>query len=190
MIRTEVEVDFREHEGKTTMTFVQAGFPSNELRDSMTDGWGTCLDKLDRQLAAQRELRALFDAWFRAAARKDLEGAMSPIATDVVSYEHEAPLAYRGVDAVRAVCKAGFEHMPDGFRWDVPDLEIIVRGDVAVTWGLNRMHGPGVELWSRGTRVFRKVAGGWQMIHQHVSFPYDPSTGAAKLDLRPSVRTT
>src|SRR5690606_13558487 len=137
------------------------------------------------QLAAEQELRELFADWFRASERKDLDAAMQPIANDVLSYEHESPLAYRGIDALRATCKAGFEHMSEGFRWEVPDLRVVVRGDIAVTWGLNHMHGPGVEMWSRGTRVFQKVDGHWRMIHQHVSFPYDPGSGAAKLDLRP-----
>jgi uncharacterized protein YndB with AHSA1/START domain len=52
-------------------------------------------------------------------------------------------------------------------------------------WGLIHMYGPGVDMWSRGTRIFQKVDGGWQMIHQHLSFPYDPGTGAAKLDPGP-----
>ncbi len=185
MVRTEVKVDLQELEGKTMMTFVQTGFTSHKVRDSMAQGWTTCLDKLDAQVAAQRELLALFEDWFSVSEKKDLDGAMSPVAKDVVSYEHEAPLVYDGVDAIRAVCKAGFEHMPDGFRWEVPDLRIIVRGDVAVTWGLNRVRGPGVETWSRGTRILRKVDSRWQMIHQHVSFPYDPTTGVARLDLRP-----
>jgi DNA-binding CsgD family transcriptional regulator len=39
--------------------------------------------------------------------------------------------------------------------------------------------------WSRGTRVFRRTDGGWKLIHQHVSFPYDPATGEARMNLRP-----
>jgi hypothetical protein len=34
-------------------------------------------------------------------------------------------------------------------------------------------------------RIFRKIDGRWQMIHPHVSFPVDPTSGAAKVDLRP-----
>lgn len=185
MFRTEVKVTFREQDGKTSMDFVQTGFPSKELRDAVRGGWGTCLDKLDQQLVADREIRQLFGDWSRASERKDLDASMRPVANDVLSYEHESPLAYHGVDALRATCEAGFEHMPEGFRWDVPDLRIVVRGDIAITWGLNHMHGPGVEMWSRGTRVFQKLDGRWRVIHQHVSFPYDPASGAAKLDLRP-----
>src|SRR5690606_24258661 len=99
-------------------------------------------------------------------------------AADIVSYEHEAPMEYRGVDAVRAVCAAGFAYQSGDFRWDVPDLRIRIVGDLAVTWGLNRMRaeeadGTLREHWSRGTRVFERRDGRWQMIHQHVSFPVD-----------------
>ncbi|KAA6224470.1 hypothetical protein CP973_16690 [Streptomyces albofaciens JCM 4342] len=41
------------------------------------------------------------------------------------------------------------------------------------------------ESWSRGTRVFQRRDGEWQMIHQRVSYPYDLETGAARADLRP-----
>lgn len=185
MLRTEVKVTFHEKNGKTMMAFSQTGFPSSELRDSVREGWGTCFDKLDQQIVAEKELRALFDNWFQASERKDLDATMEPIAKSIVSYEHDAPLVYRGVDTVRAVCKSGFDSVPKEFRWDVPDLHVLVRGDIAITWGLNHMHGSGLDMWSRGTRIFQKVDGRWQMIHQHVSFPYDPATGTTKLDLQP-----
>ncbi|MGW4838825.1 nuclear transport factor 2 family protein [Streptomyces globisporus] len=39
--------------------------------------------------------------------------------------------------------------------------------------------------WSRGTRVLQRQNGKWTMIHQHVSYPYDPRTGEAKINLQP-----
>lgn len=47
MLQTEVKVTFGEQNGKTTMAFVQTGFRSSELRDSVSGGWDTCFDKLD-----------------------------------------------------------------------------------------------------------------------------------------------
>jgi len=41
-------------------------------------------------------------------------------------------------------------------------------------------------LWSRGTRIFQRRDGRWQMIHQHVSFPYDQETGRAVLSIEPA----
>ena len=139
---------------------------------------------------AEDEVRKEFEEWLAAAAKKDLDAVMTKIDDDVVSYEHDAPLQYHGAAAVREVCRRGFEAMAGEFSWDIPDLQIIVRDDIAVTWGLNRMRAkqPGqdeFESWSRGTRIFQRKANGWKLIHQHVSYPYDPETGEAKLLLRP-----
>lgn len=136
---------------------------------------------------AEQEVRKEFEEWFRDAAAKDLDAVMAKIAADAVSDEHENPLVYVGSDAIRQVCQRGFEAAKGTFRWDIPDLQVIVRDDIAVTWGLNHMQAqePGkekTESWSRGTRVFQKVDGTWKMIHQHVSFPYDPETGQVKTD--------
>jgi len=127
---------------------------------------------------AEREIRRIHETWFAMTRAKNLDGIMAHIADDVVSYEHGAPLAYVGVDAVREVCGQGLASSPGLVTWDVPDLRIVVRDTLAVAWGLNRMtaerpDGTVAESWSRGTRVFRKQHGGWSMIHQHVSFPQD-----------------
>jgi ketosteroid isomerase-like protein len=114
---------------------------------------------------------------------------MAPIARDVASYEHTAPLQCT-LDEVRAECARGFEMASDDFIWTVPDLRVLVDGDLAVAWGLNRMadrRPDGTEhvTWSRGTRVFERRDGAWKMVHQHVSFPLDPHNGMAATGLRP-----
>lgn len=130
-------------------------------------------------------VRALHRRWYAATAARDLDGIMDGIADDVVSYEHEVPLVHRGAAAVREVCRSGLEASTDAVTWDVPDLEVLVDGDLAVGWGLNRVVADGREWWSRGTRVFRRRGGRWEMAHQHVSYPYDPVTGAAATGLQP-----
>lgn len=169
---------------RTRMRFTQTGYTSLALRNDNEEGWLGCFTSLDRDLQAtdgepdERELRELFEAWYDASTRKDVAAQMEPIADDIVSYEHDAPQEYRGVEAVRAVCQAGMEYQTGDFRWDIPDLQIRIAGDIAVTWGLNRMRnvaadGAVREDWSRGTRIFERRDGRWQMIHQHVSFPVD-----------------
>jgi uncharacterized protein YndB with AHSA1/START domain/ketosteroid isomerase-like protein len=160
--RTEVRVVFREDGTRTRLELVQTGLGAPEV-GALELGWGTCFDRLSRQLAAEREVRALFEDWFRASERKDLEASMAPVASSVESYEHELPLVHRGVDALRAACKLGFDGVPDTFRWEVPDLKVMVRGDLAITWGLNHMAGAGLDSWSRGTRVFQRIGGRWRM---------------------------
>lgn len=141
-------------------------------------------------IAAERDVRALHERWFDATSRKDLDELMSGIADDVVSYEHEEPLRRVGVDEVREVCKRGLDASSGAVGWHVPDLTIEVRDDIAVAWGLNHLQaelpdGTMSESWSRGTRVFQRRGDDWLLIHQHVSFPYDPATGEVRTSLRP-----
>ncbi|MDP4506131.1 YybH family protein [Nonomuraea turcica] len=145
---------------------------------------------LGDERAAEEEVRQVHERWYAGTAAKDLDGMMTAIDDDVVSYEHEAPLEYVGVDEVRKVCARGLD-VPGDVSFDVPDLKILVREDLAVAWGLNRVRVAGEdgqvsEIWSRGTRVFERRDGAWMMTHQHLSFPLDQATGAVRTDLRPS----
>lgn len=45
---TLVEIEFEEHAGKTTMTFVQSGFKSVESRDGHEGGWSQAFLKLEQ----------------------------------------------------------------------------------------------------------------------------------------------
>jgi ketosteroid isomerase-like protein len=152
-------------------------------------------DEASTNPPAEREVRDVHQYWFDRTAAKDLDGLMSHIAPDIVSYEHDEPLQYVGRDEVREVCKRGLEATAGSVGWEVPGLKVLVRGDVAVAWGLNRMEAQAPDgtlevSWSRGTRVFRRSDGDWEMVHQHVSYPYDPETGEARTDLEPDLATT
>ncbi|MEV0158028.1 SgcJ/EcaC family oxidoreductase [Micromonospora sp. NPDC050686] len=142
------------------------------------------------ELDADGEVRRVHERWSAATAAKDLDGLMSSIADDVVSYEHETPLQYVGVDAVRENCARNLDAGGAAVSLDVPDLTVLARQDLAVAWGLNHVRiesadGAAADSWSRGTRVFERRNGTWVMVHQHVSVPFDPATGEAKTDLRP-----
>ncbi|WP_433317537.1 YybH family protein [Micromonospora sp. CA-269861] len=148
----------------------------------------------DERETSEREVRDLHQRWYEATEAKDLDGIMEPVAENVVSYEHERPLEYVGRDQVRQVCANGLDISTGTVTWTVPDLAVVVRDDVAVAWGLNRMtaqqpDGTTAVSWSRGTRVFQRAGRGWEMVHQHVSFPFDPDTGRARADLTPPRRT-
>lgn len=139
---------------------------------------------------AEQEIREIYAAWFKGTAAKDIDAVMANISRDVVSYEHDSPLQYKGIDAVREVCQRGFDLSDGELKWDIPDLQIIVRDDIAITWGLNHMQvkgpdGKKIDSYSRGTRIFQKIDDEWQMIHQHVSYPYDVETGKTETELKP-----
>lgn len=121
--------------------------------------------------AAVDGIRAVHEQWSDRTAAKDLDGLMEHVAKDVVSYEHGGPLQYVGIEDVREVCRRGLGSSPGEIDFDIPDLTVRTYGDLAVAWGLDRVVAEGVETWSRGTRVFERRDGDWQMVHQHLSVP-------------------
>ncbi|MEV6493943.1 SgcJ/EcaC family oxidoreductase, partial [Actinoplanes sp. NPDC051633] len=160
--RLRLTLGLRKQDGRWVVTHEHHSFPvgANTSADPTADEDG---------------LRRLHQDWFDSTAAKDLDGLMAPIADDIVSYEHEQPLQYVGVRAVREVCQAGLDASGDGTAtWTVPDMKIVTDGDLAVSWGLNRVEAQGVESWSRGTRVFQRRNGAWRLTHQHLSYPWNP----------------
>jgi uncharacterized protein (TIGR02246 family) len=117
------------------------------------------------------EVRAVYEQWFDLTAAKDLDGLLKHIAPDIVSYEHAGPLQHIGIDDVREVCRRGLESSPGRIDFDIPDLTVQANSGLAVAWGLDRIFADGVESRSRGTRVFERRNGQWQMVHQHLSIP-------------------
>lgn len=182
--RLRLTFGLRKQDGRWVVAHEHHSFP-------LTDGAATADPAPGRDHAAEQALRRLHQRWFDSTAAKDLDGLMAAIADDVISYEHDQPLQYVGVEAVREVCKTGLDASGDGtVTWKVPDLKILVDGDLAVAWGLNHIQlkptdAQPTESWSRGTRVFQRRNGAWLMTHQHLSYPYDPATGEAKIDLHP-----
>lgn len=127
-------------------------------------------------VADEAAVRAVHVEWTDRTAAKDLDGLMEHIAPEVVSYEHGGPLEYVGRDDVREVCRAGLEATTGAVGMETPDLTVRVGGDLAVSWGIDHIgaeqpDGAMAERRARGTRVFRKRADGWEMIHQHLSVP-------------------
>jgi len=127
-------------------------------------------DDDDRE-SAEREIRQLHQAWFDSTAAKDLDAMMAGIDDDVVSYEESGALQYVGLAAVRDVCQRGLAAAVGTISWDIPDLRVLVRGDLAVAWGIDQLQVDGTVSRSRATRIFQRKGGCWLMIHQHRSLP-------------------
>ena len=128
---------------------------------------------------AERDVRAIHDFWSVSTRAGDLDALMAPIDPSIVSFEHAGAMEYVGLDAVREVCSAGLAAAPDGADMDTPDLTVRVGGDLAVSWGVDRIRtgrrdDTMAQQRSRGTRVFQRRDGEWRMVHQHLSFPADP----------------
>jgi len=96
---------------------------------------------------------------------------MEHIAPDIVSYEHAAPLQHIGIDDVREVCRRAWSPHPGGSISTFPS-SLFTR---TATWpwrgAWTGIFADGVESRFRGTLVFERRNGQWQMVHQHRSIP-------------------
>jgi uncharacterized protein (TIGR02246 family) len=147
------------------------GLAKVEGRWTVTHEHHSFVDATGSPEVAASEVRAVHQQWFDRTTTKDLDGLMEHVAPEIVSYEHAGPLQYVGIGDVREVCRRGLETSPARIDFDIPDLTVRAYGDFAVAWGLDRIVIDGVEVRSRGTRVFQRRDGDWRMIHQHLSVP-------------------
>ncbi|HJY45304.1 MAG TPA: SgcJ/EcaC family oxidoreductase [Propionibacteriaceae bacterium] len=188
-MRLRLTLGLRKHGKRWVVTHEHHSFPDTSAADTSPNKTSFA-GEAGAETNDEKELRDIHERWFAATEAKDIDGLMTHIADDVVSYEHDVPLQHLGVANVRKVCQRGLDSAPGTITWQVPDMTVLVRDDIAVAWGLNHMtaeqaDGQVAESWSRGTRLFQRQPEGWRMIHQHVSYPYDPETGAAVVDLKP-----
>lgn len=127
-----------------------------------------------------------------AIAKGDARATVDPMDENVVIFDLQPPLAYRGEQArdIEGI-NAWFATWRTGVTVHMPDPQVIVDGDLAVTFGLSRMtgtktDGTEVDSWSRRTIVLRRIAGSWRIVHEHGSFPMAmDGSGRAVTDLLP-----
>ena len=140
--------------------------------------------------STESEVRALLDRQFDAMRQKDIDRLMALYADEVVYFDVVPPLRFDGPDALRA----RFTHWFDSYRSEIAmemrDLHIVARGDLAVAFWLSRSSGTlkdgrQVGAWVRATSCCLQSAGGWSIVHEHISLPVDLESGMAVRDLVP-----
>jgi ketosteroid isomerase-like protein len=128
------------------------------------------------------------DAIAKAVRSNDVEALLAHFAMDVVVFDMLVPLEQKGTDALREIWVAALAPFEGPIDYDVEHLGIWVSGDVAFSRGLSvfggtTKAGQHVVYRVRTTLGFRKIAGSWKVIHQHVSAPFDAHSGKAQLGL-------
>jgi ketosteroid isomerase-like protein len=137
------------------------------------------------------DIRQRIEALAGAIRALDLEAVMSIYTTDVVSFDIEPPLQHVGAEAKRKNWERVFAVYEHPLGYEIRDLTIIVREDVAFAHSLNRLSGTlksgttTAGFWVRATMCFRKINGDWFIAHDQVSVPLDLTTGGALLNLEP-----
>jgi PhnB protein len=137
----------------------------------------------------EAQVRAVIEQWADAIRRKDADVASSHVASGYVHFSLAPPLVDAGSGA--ADLDAWFRTWDGPLELELRDLTVMAGDDVAFSHGLNRLAGNKrdegrQELWFRSTLGFRKIEGGWKIVHEHESVPFymDGSMRAA-VDLKP-----
>lgn len=138
----------------------------------------------------EAELRRHIERIIDAIGAKDPDALRQLYAADVVSFDVEPPLQHVGIDAKLRNWINAFAVF-DRLSYEVRELQFAVGDDVAFGHGFGRLSGvlqngattPG--MWVRVSYGFRRIDGRWSLVHDHVSVPFDVTTGKGVADLEP-----
>ncbi|MEH2176521.1 YybH family protein [Nostoc sp.] len=135
------------------------------------------------------QIRQLIAEQQRAICTKDVEQIMSHYANEIIVFDVKPPFQTQGKDACRQVWKECLPYFPDTFEIETRDLKITASEDLAVAHWLFRFTGsqdhPAMQTWMRVTAVCQKNQGEWQILHEHLSVPFNPETSQAVFTLNP-----
>jgi uncharacterized protein (TIGR02246 family) len=136
------------------------------------------------------QIRELIANKTKAVRAKDIDGATSNYAPDVLSFDVVNPLRYIGVSAIRKRLEEWFSSFQGSIGLEIRDLSVTVGEAVAFSHCLNHVSatttdGRKLDMWWRETACYRKLEGKWLITHQHSSVPFDVESGKASLDLKP-----
>ena len=139
--------------------------------------------------AAIRALENRFIAAFNAgdvdAMMKNYMPGKSLVVFDVVP-----PRQHLGADAYRQAWVGFFSHFKDTPKIAITDLGITVDGNVGFSHSIQHVTGTDVQghKVDRTVRVtdgYRKIAGNWLIVLEHISVPVDLKTGQADFTSKP-----
>lgn len=137
----------------------------------------------------EAEIRSLIEDSVSALRDKDIDRLVAGYAPDVMLFDVVTPLRSRGADAVRKRLEDWLTFQ-DPIEYELQDLSISTAGDVAFSHSLNHVSattkdGKKLDMWWRASVGYRKLDGKWLITLEHVSVPFDVTSGKASLDLKP-----
>ena len=140
----------------------------------------------------EAQIRALEDRFAVAFKAKDVDGIMA-------NYEHSPNLAvfdvvlrseYLGWDTYKKDWEQMFASLDAITLFEIKDLTVSVDGNLAYSYSFQHhlaktKAGAAHDVTVRVTDVYRKSAGTWLIVQEHVSVPVDPQTGKADFQFKP-----
>lgn len=141
-------------------------------------------------IRAASTVRKLIEDRYRAIRDKDIRGTMEPVAENVVMFDVVDPLRHTSAQSMHQREQDWFDRFDGPITVELRDLVVSADGDTAFAYSLNRYagrfrSGGSTDMWVRQTSCYRLKGGGWQLVHEHLSVPFNPQTGMWSLDLEP-----
>jgi ketosteroid isomerase-like protein len=134
----------------------------------------------------EQTIRAMYAEWGPAIASKDVDKIMSFYATadTLVFFDAFPPREYKGTNVYRKDYENFFAAFPGPAKSAITDLHVTASGSLAYAYGIDEWEITGqnnqpINMVFRFTDVLQKINGKWLIVHEHLSFPVDPSTGMA-----------
>lgn len=145
---------------------------------------------IDTNAADAAEIRRLNEEWAKALREKNIEGLMVHYAPEIVVFGITPPLHYTGKENHRKHWEDMLASFEDVVDYKIHDLHITADHNIAFSESLNYIggemkNGQNGGTWIRVTVCYKRVNNKWLATHEHVSVPFDPTTGYASVDLEP-----
>ncbi len=136
----------------------------------------------------EAEIRELMSAWQRALRAGDVEAMGRAYAEDVTVAGVGGPLWQHGRAAYLADMRAWLDSVDGPLTEEHENLTVVAGLDVAFAYATNHItglmrDGKPFDHRVRLTLGFRKLAGEWKVVLDHVSAPIDFATGKVALNL-------
>jgi ketosteroid isomerase-like protein len=140
--------------------------------------------------ADEADIRERIDTLVGAIRTGDMGAVKTIFAPHVVSFDIEAPLRHLGAETKWKNWEKVFTIYELPIDYEVRDLTVLVDGDLAVVFAVNRIsgtlvNGPKTNQWVRWTAAWQRIDGQWMVVHDQVSVPTYFPEGRAALDLTP-----
>jgi len=122
---------------------------------------------------AERQIRALIEAWTAAVRRHDMPGILAHHTQDIVMFDLPPPLQSKGMESYSKTWDLFFKYHKPSQAFDVEELAITAGEDVAFAVAILRC-GAGAKpggFQFRLTVGLRKIDGDWRVTHEHHSIP-------------------
>lgn len=144
------------------------------------------------QTKDEREIRALEERFAAAFRAKDIDAIMACYVPDETLFVFDAvpPRQYVGAKAYRKDFEEFFAPYPGPAELKLSELSVTADDRLGFSHSVQRCvltdkDGKKMEYAVRVTDAYRKVRGKWLIVHEHVSWPVDPTTGKADLASNP-----